>query len=320
MHISRININQINFSDDTYDLIPACCTSQPSASLVASIKRFGILHPPIVKELSPTSFQVISGRKRLLTLREIDSAVSCECLKLNDKTTEIETLAFGLQETLLCRSLSAIEQATFFHKALQWVDDKELTSGYLPLLGLTPTNFHIKKGLKLLELEEPLIIAVHHGTLDEKVAYELGRLSFSDRMALFEVIEALKLSVGNQKKLTVISRELAARQNATISQLLRNENVHEIIDHADANVPQKTNNLMSWLHCQRFPRLTDAENKFNNFVSALKLPAEIRLDHSPSFEKDELRLTLTFPDQQHFLSAWEEMKNILPANKERKNT
>ncbi|MFH1216074.1 MAG: ParB N-terminal domain-containing protein [Pseudomonadota bacterium] len=313
MHISRINLRHIDFSDDTYSLLPPYCAEEIPLPLVASIKRCGILHAPIVKEKSASSFAIVAGRKRLRTALEHCAAVTCDCIKLTEKTTETEALGICLEEALLGNPLSPIQRATFFLKALQWMDEKDLAARYLPIMNLSPSVYLVQRDLKLLELEEPLVVAVHEEILEEKVAFELTKLSFSDRMALFEMINTLRLSVGNQKKMVITCRELAARKNTTISELLRSTQASAIINHPEANVPQKTANLMKWLSTERFPRFSEAEKKFHQFVAGLSLPPEARLEHSLSFEKNELMFTLPCVDHIQFTKIWERIKDLFPA-------
>jgi ParB family chromosome partitioning protein len=320
MHISRININHIDFSDDSYSLVPPFITSQAPASLTESVRRCGILHPPIVKEKSASSFTIVTGRKRLLAAMQAISATSYDCHKLTEKTDEIDVLAICLEDALLSRPLTPVERAVFFKKALALIDENELTTRFLPMLGLSPSIYHIHRELRLLELEEPLVIAIQEGILDDKVAFELGKFSFSDRVSLFEVINTLHLSVGNQKKLAITCRELAGRNNTTISALLHNPAVEGIINHAEANSPQKTANLMKWLTSERFPRLSQAEKEFQHFIAGLALPDQARLEHSPSFEKDELVFTLSCANQKDFLAIWEKIRDLFPSAQERETT
>lgn len=320
MHISRININHIDFSDDSYWLVPPCITSPVPASLVESVRRCGILHPPVVKEKAASSFAVVAGRKRLLAAIEATGAAACVCYKLTEKTDEIDVLAIGLEEALLSRPLTPVERAFFCKKALKLIDENELAARFLPLMGLAPSVYHIHRDLRLLDLEEPLLIAMHEGVLDDKVAFELGKFSFSDRVALFEVISTLHLSVGNQKKLAITCRELASRNNTTISALLHSPAVDSIINHGEANSPQKTANLMKWLTSERFPRLSRAEKEFHHFIAGLALPDQARLEHSPSFEKDELLFTLSCADQKQFLAIWQRISDLFPPAQERKTT
>ncbi len=317
MSLSRIQLKHIDFSDDTFSLLPSYFQAEIPASLTESIRRAGILHPPIIVEKTASSFIIIAGRQRLLAAQNI--TVSCDCIKLPEKTKKIDLLGIALEEALLCRPLTAIEQATFFEKALQWIDEKEIANRFLPVMGLTKSPYHIQKGLKLLELEEPLTLAVHHGQLDEKVAFELGKMAFGDRLALFDLISTLKLSVGNQKKLAVICREVATRHNSTIIEWLRTPEITKIVSSGDANIPQKTARLMKWLGHQRFPRLSQAEEEFTHFVNDLKLPQQVRLEHSSSFEKDEVQLNLTCSNKEHFLTTWEKIKDLFPPQKKGNN-
>ena len=320
MHISRVSISHIDFSDDSFSLVPPFIPSRVPAALVESVRRCGILHPPVVREKSASSFTIVAGKKRLLAAIEVFGAASCDCHKLTEKTDEIDVLAICLEDALLSRPLTPVERAVFFHKALALIDEQELAARFLPLMGLSPSVYHIQRDLRLLDLEEPLVLALHQGTLDDKVAYELGKFSFSDRLALFEVINTLHLSVGNQKKLAITCRELAARNNTTISALLHSQATDDIISHGEANSPQKTANLMKWLSCERFPRLSQAEKEFQHFIAGLALPDQARVEHSPSFEKDELIFTLSCANRQEFLAIWQKIRDLAPPGQERKST
>ncbi|MCK9295895.1 MAG: hypothetical protein M0P70_12505 [Desulfobulbaceae bacterium] len=320
MHISRVSISHIDFSDDSFSLVPPFLPSLVPAALVESVRRCGILHPPVVREKSASSFTIVTGKKRLLAAIEIFGGASCDCLKLTEKTDGIDVLAICLEDALLSRPLTPVERAVFFHKALALIDEQELAARFLPLMGLSPSVYHIQRDLRLLDLEEPLVLALHQGILDDKVAYELGKLSFSDRLALFEVINTLHLSLGNQKKLAITCRELAARNNTTISALLHKREVDDIINHGEANSPQKTANLMKWLSGERFPRLSQAEKEFQHFIAGLALPDQARVEHSPSFEKDELIFTLSCANRQEFLAIWQKIKDLAPPGQERKAT
>ncbi len=320
MHISRISINNIDFSDSTYSLTPSFIPVSVPPVLTKSIKRCGILHPPVVKEKSSSSFAIVSGRKRLLAALE-DKGTTCDCHKLTDKADALDTFAICLEESLLSSPLTPVERAVFFRKVLAHTDEKTVASRFLPLMGHSPSVYHIQRDLRLLELEEPLLVSIHEGILDDKVAFELCKIPFSDRLSLYEIIEALRLSVGNQKKLLITCRELAVRNNVTIANFLRNQSIDEILNHDSANIPQKTTNLMKWLTDERFPRLSQAEKEFKSFIANLSLPEEARIEHSPSFEKDELLFSLKCANRESFLLVWRNIEKLFKReNKEKGKT
>lgn len=50
---------------------------------------------------------------------------------------------------------------------------------------------------------------------------------------------------------------------------------------------------MKKIHEKRYPRLTEAEDNFRRFIAELTLPTNMEISHAPSFEKDELKLTVS---------------------------
>lgn len=309
MQTRRIPIKEINFDDDTFLLIPPGQQTIP-ADLEQSIKRTGILHPPIVREITEKSFQIISGKKRLLIMQK-SGVISCDCLMMPTSASTLDGLAIALEEIIISRKINPLERALFFQKVLKEIEINEAAKRFLPLLGFSAQPGLIQRCIALLNLEDPLVAALYRDDLDEKVALELGKLYFGDRMALFEVITFLQLSVGNQKKLTISCRELSIRGNTSIRQVLSDPEAEAILNHPEANRPQKARNLMAWINRQRFPRLTEAEKEFRHLCGGLHLPKEISLSHSPSFEKDELTLSITIQNQAALKKLYPKLADIL---------
>jgi len=298
IRIARVPDGQIDFDDDTYSLSPAI-EDTISPALLESIKRVGILHPPILKEYDVRSFKVVAGRQRLRAAYEILAMSTVPCVIIPQHIPEHVVLAYGLEEILTQRHPTPVEKAIFLRKALQWLEEKDVAEQFLPLLGLKPHPYHIQHYLKLIRLEDPIILALHEGWLDESVTRELIILPFPDRMALFDLIDVLRLSVSNQKKLVLICRELAMRSNTSILAVLSDPALREIIHHPQANVPQKAANLMNWLQNLRSPRLVQAELEFREFITGLKLPSNITVTPTQSFEKDELIVSITLQDREN---------------------
>ncbi|MBU0681314.1 MAG: ParB/RepB/Spo0J family partition protein [Proteobacteria bacterium] len=299
MQLKRLTLKEIDFQDETYLLQPIPCQTPPQ-DLVASIKRVGILHPPLVDEADRGRYRIISGRNRLLAAHKLHFT-SCDCRVLPTGSTPLETFSLLLEEKITFTPPTAIEQAIFFKKIGAWLDLDDAARRFLPLLGLEVHPSQAQKLLRLNNLEEVIQEALHDGFLDPKVAWELEKLPFFDRMALFEIMMNLKLSVGNQKKITLISREVAVRNKTTIASFLADAECQEILNSPDLNPPQKTSHFMVWLQKKQFPRFTQAEQEFRDFCRTLHLPPGAAVQHAPFFEKDEITLTLTFKNREELL-------------------
>lgn len=307
---SLVNLRHINFHDFSNSLTPEEAR-EPGAELIESVARNGILHPPILREQGQAILEIITGRRRLLAAQQSLHSISTICLLLPAETLPVEALTINLEDTLLRGDITVIEQAIFFQKILVHMDENEATRRFLPLLGLEPHRHHLHNLLQLLELEEHLINAVHEGRLHDGVARELLSLNFTDRLSLYEVMEILSLSVSNQKKITATCRELAARHNISVMALLCQPEVRQILDPQETNIPQKTARLMQWLTEQRFPSLAAAEQEFRTFVTTLKLPKALTLNHSPSFEQDQMHLSIPFANRKELCRVWPFIANAL---------
>jgi len=312
LRATRLPLDQIDLADDTFALtIPGVATTDPN--LEASIALTGILHPPIVQEKATASYRVVAGFKRLRAITATRTV--CDCLVLAANTTPAETLAAAFTETRISREPTALEKAVFLDKELRWLDEEQVAKRFLPLPGIRADIPQLKRFLKLLELEEPLLLAVHGGALDEKVARELGELAFADRMALFDLIDLLSLSVGNQKKLVGGCRELAKRNDTSVINILDDQELRDILDHEPSNMPQKAGHLMAWLGKHRSPRLQAAEKEFQTFRGKLSLPKGVNLHHAQSFEKDTMTLEMEFSGRDELERRWVLLREILVGNK-----
>lgn len=308
LRATNLPLDRIDLNDETFSLtIPG--TSAADSGLKASIAKNDILHPPIVQKKSASTYRVVAGKKRLSAIST--TRTSCECLVLAENTGPAETLAAAYEETRITRQPTPLENAIFLNKGLRWLDEEQVAARFLPMLGINPDLRQLSRYLQLLELEEPMLLAVHAGSLDEAVARELGKLPFGDRIALFDLIDLLSLSFSNQKKLVAGCRELAKRNDTSIINILDDQKLREILANQATNYPQKTAHLMAWLTELRSPRLQEAEREFRSMRSKLNLPKGADLQHVQSFEKDALTLKLEFADQRQFEKIWPALREII---------
>jgi len=305
---ARIPLDQIDLDDTTCVLDPTPDAPPPPA-LIESVSRIGILHPPILQGKNPSSYRVVAGRKRLRALSSCCSV--CDCLLLAANTPPQEVLAVALEETRISRRPTPVELAIFFKKCQRWLDDEQLAARFLPSLRLAANAYQLRRLLDLLKLEEPLLLALHEGRLEEGVARELLEIPFADRMSLFDLIDVLSLSVGNQKKLVTGCRELSRRQDTSVGNILADPALRAILHNEASNPPQKATQLMAWLTDQRLPRLREAEKNFRRFCGKLDLLPGMTLRPAQSFEKDSLTLTIDFADRDQLAARWQALRAAL---------
>ena len=308
----NIALSQVDFNDFSCSISPE--PEIDDVTLRRSIDRYGILHPPVVREISAGLYGVVTGRKRLLALLALQKGNTCHCLVVSKRVPKIEIFDMLLAEIQLTRQLTIVEKAIFLKKIIPLADERQIVKEYLPRLGLAPDPLILQQILKLLELEKPVLLGMHQGYVNERVARDFIALQVQDRTILFEIIAALRPSFSNQIKLIHICQELAGRENKSIVTLLDNDEVHAILHHQDANPPQKIKNLMAWLARRQTPRYKQAEEEFSRFVTAIRLPGNVSVAHTPFFEDDKVTLSIRFRSLKSLQQAWKKIKHATREN------
>ena len=266
-----------------------------SDALAHSFRQTGIIHPPIVLERSDGFFDILCGFRRLQFSLANTKEESVECLVF-PKNTEITLLLNTLlADQSLFQPLSLAEKAQFIEICSRFLNHQEIVALYLGNLMLRKKISTIHELTNLLQ-QHPIIIAeIHAGLLQEKMAMEILRLPESvDRIALVHLFRDLTMGDGKQRKFFTLIRDLAFRQNIPISEYLKHQEIQDIVNHPVLNIPQKLQHLDSYLQNQLCPQLMQAEESFARQVRSLRLAPQCTLSHSPSFEKDDVVLSITF--------------------------
>ena len=311
----EVPLEEIDLTSETFLLAPGR-TEIAEQFLCKSIGRVGVLSPPFLIRRDNRSYQIVTGWRRIAAhgIRFGNKPLLCLVLDTNVKVEDCLVLA--LEDILRQRQPTAVEIAFFLSKAGRQQGGRQVIERYLPVLNLPVNQKTVDRYLSLLQLEEPILMALQNGLLTDRLAFELAELSIRDRLSLFEVVDRLHLSVSNQKKLFTGVAELAGRRKMSFMDILADANVLDILNHPATNIPQKTAKLMAWLEKERLPRLHAAESAFRQFAKDLRLPKTMILEHSLSFEKDSLTLSITFASAEHLKRHLPQLKMLLTSSED----
>ncbi len=307
--IKRIPFEQIDFNDKTYHLRPKSDSDDAAVNdLAASIKFCGILHPPLILVREDKNYTIIAGRRRLLIYRRQIAAKGCHCLIVPAAAPPLDCWQLFLEEGLQGPAWSLIVKSRFLDKIMTTDDGREEDAlMFMERLGLPASPHHLRKITALTGLEAPLVSAAQQGTISEKTALAMTTMSFRDRLAVFELISALRLSVSNQRRLIQTCLELCRRGSTSIHAVLSDREIMNILDEQSMNLPRQTTCLMEHLQNRQFPPLSAAEKEFKTWQTRLQLPEWASVSHTPAFEKDRVCLNLDFSNRsqlteflQHF--------------------
>ncbi|MDW7773988.1 MAG: hypothetical protein SCH71_13960 [Desulfobulbaceae bacterium] len=301
-----IAIDSIDLADRTYHLSPFEPIS-PDNALFESIRQFGVLHPPIIKQ-KYNSFIVAAGRKRIMAAGQVRPGEKIMCLLIPEGAADQYVYHLLVEDTLCGGNLSLAEQARLFADLLA----SSPVNDVLPLLaklGHKPQVYMLEGIVSLLSLHPAVLAAVHRGVIQLKAARNIRKLPPEDQEVLVQLITSLNLGGSKQNKLIDYSAELSLRTGEPLRELLQDFSAGHAAG-GNENIPQRAAALLLWLHEKCYPRTTEAEDAFRKSVAALRLPDHMHLEHSLSFEEDNVSLSLLFPDMETVQEALPEILKI----------
>ena len=266
-----------------------------SGDLASSFSRAGILHPPILLARDDGRFEIVCGFKRLLFASSVLTQQEVGCLILDKNTEPTVILDIVLTDQNLARPLSTVEKAQFLEICSRYLQPREILDTFCDRLMVDRRLSTLSVLAEILRQHPLLISEAHCGALQEKIVRELLRIpSETDRVALVQLFKKLGMGEGKQRKFLPLIRDLAFRDEMPIAAFLENPSIEQILEHPEMNNPQKIQHLASFFQHQLHPLATNAEIEFLRDINALKIPENCTIDHSPSFEKDEVILSIAF--------------------------
>jgi len=265
------------------------------AVLEESFKLNGIIHPPLVIADSAKNYSIVTGAKRLEYTRKFIHPSQLDCLVIDKNAPHIFILNLILTDQSYNSELSPAEKAQFVDIASRFLKQEDIATNFQEKLQLKKGRSTIPRLLSILQQNSTIIKEIHEGRLQERMATEILSLpEEKDRLALVELFIALGMGDGKQKKFFNLIRDIAFREGSTIAGYLQKKEITEILDHKEMNIPQKVHHLGDLLLHDTNPTSSLAEVDFSKKVKTLNLPSNHLISHSPSFEKDEVTLSITF--------------------------
>lgn len=305
-----VELSQINFGNNKFCLIPETKITI-SNQLEESIKAFGLLHPPILKK-EHNEYIVVDGRKRLLTCRNTIRQTACGCLIVPHHLTDEQIIKLRLSCLLTERPPSIAEQACFLDKLSTAPNNEETAATILfSILKIKASKHYLNRLRNISKLDVTIQADLHDGLLSEAIIDQFMRLNQQDRAATYAVIKELGLGKGKQKKLIAACHDLATRNDCSIKDILSDSEVSELFKQSRGNLPQQAANLLTWLSRKQSPLLTEAEQEFKKFSTALDMTGNMNLLHSKSFENDTVTLSVTFRNRAELTRNWGKIKTAL---------
>lgn len=274
--VRHIPLHQVDQRDRSYATIPEWWRNR---QLEASIERVGILNPLHV-QIKEKRFRIISGYQRAAAARRL-KIDPIPCL-LVDQTDPLTLFLQNLWENSGTRELHELEKAralALLHQTFG-VPESELVQSVLPVLGIPGSRYHLDRLLEIDRLPEHFKKTVVEAGLSLDLALKILSWTPEEQGVALELIRHLQPGRNRQRILLDLLDDLRVLLQTDVSKLCGE--VLTILDLEDGSQAQKTDRIIEHLRRQKYPRLSQHEDRYRELRRQLSIPPSIQM-HPPSF-------------------------------------
>ncbi len=278
-------------------------TDAPSDALTESIRRLGLLQPPLIGPPDPAAqqatppgdgaglYRIISGFRRIAACVRLGMDVIPARLH---RGTDLDRALAAVADNALCRPLSLIESSRALRLLERFAPDPKALPALAAAAGLPGSAEWIRKTRPLCDLPEPIRRGVADGAIPLAMALSLARLDPADGSTLARLFRDLRPGLNKQREILLMAREIALRDGIALTAVLNAPEMTAAIEDPGRDRNQRAEALRALLRARRYPALSAAEAAFERDRRRLSLPPEIRLAPPPAFESGRFTFQLEF--------------------------
>ncbi|MGW8300677.1 MAG: ParB/RepB/Spo0J family partition protein [Desulfobacterales bacterium] len=281
---------------DTKDLTFRITTRADIEDLLGSIQKTGLIQPPVLIE-NPGGYAIVCGFRRIAACRKLGwTRITARILEKS--VDRFKTAQLSIADNALQRSLNLVETS----RALKLLDDfgpdKQQRREAAEALGL-PISGSLASAVKeICGLPLPVQEGILTDTINLSMALELGGLEPLTAEGLVRLFNQLKVGLNKQRELLLLLKEISQREQITISQLIAEKPLQEVLKTVEMDRAVKRQKVRSYLRQRRFPAITKAETEYRKWVKQLKLGNNINMIPPKDFEGNTFSMTLRFKNRQ----------------------
>ena len=272
-------------------------------SLKESIRRIGLINPPLLRKRPDGRYQIVCGYRRISALRELNVS-SASCQLVPPETSDEACLLLSLYDNISHRELNPIEKSLALNRLLSYYTEETIARDFLPLFKLQPHITQFRTYQPLCQLDMEIRDAIIDGIIDVQSALRLSRLDPESRKCLARLLISLRLSVSKQAEVITTVAEIGLRDGVSLRTVTGDPDIQSTLTNDKLNRPQKGDAVLRLLREKRYPRLTAKERQVKGALSRIKLPPNASITPPPFFEDNRYCLSLYF-------TGWQELRERL---------
>lgn len=288
--MAMIPVKTLSYKDTAFRL---SFPEKTPVSLIASIKKVGILNPIIVRKISfEKKLQIISGFRRTavgirLGYEKIPAAIYTK-KELSDR----KALFIAFYDNLATRGFNLMEKSILLDKlvTLGALSEEDVIADVLPALGIDPNRFMFEKYLKLSSLPHGGQMALAEGKISLSTAEHILHFPSHERKIIISLLK--ELQIGKNKAETIVNLlfDITKREHTACKKILSEKYPGDILSNKELSGIDKYHHIEKYLFQRRYPFLSDIQRDISLSIRALKLPKTIKITPPPNLEGENLNI------------------------------
>jgi ParB family transcriptional regulator, chromosome partitioning protein len=298
--ISRIRIENQKFRITTQKNID---------SLIRSLHGIGLINALVLLPEND-DFIILCGFKRFEAARAL-GWTKIRASVLPQDTPQKEYVRLCIADNSFQRPLNLIEISKALALLKESFINPEAVMEEAAYLGLPSGIKYLKKIEPLWRMPEPVQEGILSESISLSTAWQLLQMPENEAIAFAKIFESLNCSLNKQREIIILIQEISILENKTISTILAEDRVNDIVSDKDLDKNVKTRQLRSDLRRRRYPNISKTEKAFFTKVEKLGLSERLKLTPPQDFEGDTYRLTLDFKNFQELRKHIKKLDEII---------
>ncbi len=298
MIVEDVPMDRVDFGDET------CRISEDldPPQLENSLREIGQVNPAMLVDRSSGGLRIVCGFRRLRALRRLGRSSALAQILPDLDLPLREALRLALWENASHRDLSPLEAARvlFTLKHTCGLSEESILAGYMPALRLAAHPGVLRRHLNLHSLHPRLRAHFSEGRLTLATVEHLASRTSTLQEAFASIMAGIRLTASLQRQILELVDELAALDDCSAEEVLRQPDVDSISTDDGLAPHEKGQRLYDLLYRRRFPRISAAEDRFMVAASAIGLPGDVQVKHDRYFETPSVRVEFQAASVERF--------------------
>ncbi|MCM2283890.1 MAG: ParB N-terminal domain-containing protein [Desulfobacula sp.] len=294
--LREIHISDIDIRDERYRISPE---SENISFLSHSIKKMGLMNPPVVRPMDDGKFILISGFNRIKALQQNNESK----VRVRSTDTHIDDyhcLLFAVATLAFKRPLTQVELIISIKRLSRYLDREDMTKISSAVFNTQLAQEFIDDLMNIGSLPSPALKLIHTGQLSLKSAKKLVRLDLDAISFFLDIFSKIRASASVQLELIQNILETSLREGVHPKSLFQELNLPNPLDGETVDMAIRTHHFRTLVFEQRYPVLSRTRQAVQDKIASVKLPGTIKLIPPENFESRKYSISFTVKNHEEF--------------------